>query len=125
MESQAGTPPFFAHYALPTAHKDDVVKVDIDGDANVLLVDQAAFEAYQAHQTFHYVGGGYHAGTHHLGVPGEGSWHLVIDLGGRAGAVHHSVVVHHEARGVATEQQRSAHQSHPPAHGHLPQQKHR
>jgi hypothetical protein len=94
-----GEKPFVAHYALKSARPGDVVRVEIDADANVLLVDEAGLEAYRKHTPFHYVGGGYHRGTALIGIPQEGSWHLIIDLGGRPGNLHHHVTVTHREAG--------------------------
>lgn len=91
-----GAPPFCAHYAFPAARQGDHVRVEIDTDANILLVSDEALEAYRRHLPFHYIGGGFARGTHVLGVPATGSWHVIIDLGGRAGHVqHHAGITHH------------------------------
>lgn len=93
---QSGPPPFVAHYAFPFARQGDRVKVEIDTNANILLIDDEGLEAYRRHLPFHYIGGGFAAGTHVLGVPANGSWHVVIDLGGRPGHVtHHAAITHH------------------------------
>jgi uncharacterized protein DUF1883 len=93
---QSGPPPFVAHYAFPFARQADRVKVDIDTNANVLLVNDEGLEAYRRHAPFHYIGGGFGPGAHVLGVPATGSWHIVIDLGGRSGHVtHHAAITHH------------------------------
>jgi Domain of unknown function (DUF1883) len=89
--------PFIAHYAFPFARQGDRVKVEINTSANILLVNDEGLEAYRRHLPFHYIGGGFAAGTHVLGVPANGSWHVIIDLGGRAGHVaHHAAITHHD-----------------------------
>lgn len=88
--------PFVAHYAFPFAQQGDRVKVEIDTSANILLVNDDALAAYRRHMPFHYIGGGFAGGTHVLGVPATGSWHVIIDLGGRPGHVtHHAAITHH------------------------------
>lgn len=89
--------PFVAHFALPGARFGDVVRVEIDRDANVLLMDDAALVAYKRREKFHYVGGGYPKGNLAIGVPSEGNWHLTIDLGGSPGKVNAKVVVQHKS----------------------------
>lgn len=91
-----GPPAFSAHYAFPAAHQGDHVRVEIDTDANILLISDDALEAYRRHLPFHYIGGGFARGTHVLGVPATGRWHVVIDLGGRPGHVQtHVGITHH------------------------------
>jgi hypothetical protein len=93
-----GPPAFCAHYAFPAAVQGDHVRVDINTEANILLVSDAALEAYRRHLPFHYIGGGFARETHVLGVPTTGSWHVIIDLGGRPGHVEHHVgITHHNA----------------------------
>ncbi len=72
------------------------MRVEIDTDANILLINDDALEAYRRHMPFHYIGGGFAHGTHVLGVPYTGRWHVVIDLSGRPGNVQHHVgITHH------------------------------
>ena len=95
--TQNGPPPFVAHYGFPFARQGDRIKVDIDTSANVLLVNDEGFDSYRRHVPFHYIGGGYGPGTHVLGVPSDGSWHVIVDLGGRPGHVtHHAAITHHD-----------------------------
>lgn len=94
---QSESPPFCAHYALPHAQAGDVVRVEIDTDANILLLTDDGLAAYRRHAPFHYIGGGYAKGKHALGVPASGSWHVIVDLSGRPGHVtHHLETTHHE-----------------------------
>ena len=88
---------FFAVFGVPRVQRGDSVRVEIDREANVLLVDDTGLDAYRAHRPFHYVGGGYPKGRTVLGVPADGNWHVVIDLGGREGTVHATVAVHRNA----------------------------
>lgn len=108
--AESGEKPFVAHYGLPTAKSGDIVRVEISADANILLVDEEALGKYRHHQPFHYVGGGYAAGAHNIGVPHDGHWHLVIDLGGRPGDLQHTAQVLHRDH--------PAHPGHAHEHGH-------
>lgn len=87
----------YVHYTLQSLRKGDLVRVQIDDDANVLLLDDAGFSAYLGHRPFKYIGGAYAPGPHLIGVPLAGKWHVVIDLGGRAGTITHSVGTTHHA----------------------------
>ena len=85
-----------AHYTLDWVREGDLVRVQIDDDANVLLLDDLGFSSYLRQLPFSYVGGAYGPGPHLLGVKESGRWHLVIDRGGRAGNIKHSVgITHH------------------------------
>jgi hypothetical protein len=86
---------------LDWVREGDVVRVQIDNDANVLLLDDPGFSAYLRHLPFNYVGGAFAPGAHLLSVRKAGRWHVVIDLGGRQGQLTHSVgVTHHDAPGA-------------------------
>lgn len=91
-----GPKPFCAVFSLPNAHPGDAVRVEIDRDANVLLVDDHGLEAYSRHQPFHYVGGGYPKGHALVGIPGAGNWHVVVDLGGSPGSVQATITISHQ-----------------------------
>ena len=94
--ASGGPQAFVAHYAFPFARQGDRVKVEIDTNANILLINDDGLEAYRRHLPFHYIGGGFAPGAHVLGVPATGSWHVIIDLGGRPGNVtHHAAITHH------------------------------
>jgi hypothetical protein len=66
---------------------DDVVVVDLDGQANVLLMDRSNFDACQDRRSYRYYGGLAEKTPVRLVVPRTGHWHLVVDLGGYAGTV--------------------------------------
>ena len=66
----------------------DIVEVTLSGNAaNVLLLDPENFEKYRQRAPFHYYGGYARTSPYRLEAPHAGVWHLVIDLGGKAGQV--------------------------------------
>lgn len=71
----------------------DVVEVTLDHAANVQLLDTFNFEKYRNGQPYRYHGGYATESPFRIPVPQEGIWHLVVDLGGAAGAVRASVKV--------------------------------
>ncbi len=86
-----------AHYTLEWVREGDLVRVQIDKTANILLLDDAGFAAYLRHRPFNYVGGAYDPGPHFLAAKESGRCHVVIDLAGRPGHLTHSVgVTHHD-----------------------------
>ena len=81
----------YLHYELDL--KDgDVVEVTLDKQANVRLLDDTNFSTYRRGGRHTYHGGGLaRQSPIRLVPPYPGRWHLVIDLGGYAGAVQASV----------------------------------
>jgi hypothetical protein len=75
----------------------DVVEVEIDRPANVRLMDGPNFSAFHRGLGYRSWGGGYLAGVVRLAAPGYGHYHLVIDLGGNAGTIRHSIAVRRAA----------------------------
>ena len=65
----------------------DRVLVDLDGQANVMLLDDVNFSSYRRGQAFNYIGGWAVRTPTRLSPPHQGHWNVVIDLGGRAGQV--------------------------------------
>ncbi len=72
---------------------DVVVLVTLDGQANVLLMGDTDFSAYQQGRSFSYYGGWATRSPVRLSPPHSGHWHVVVDLGGRAGTIRASVRV--------------------------------
>ncbi len=70
---------------------DDQVQVDLDTQANVLLIDDSNFSLYQQGRSFTYYGGWTTRSPVRLSAPHHGRWNIVIDLGGRGGRVRASV----------------------------------
>ena len=75
----------------------DVVEVTLDSPANVILLDPPNFSAYQQRTPYHYFGGHARRSPVRLTAPREGTWHLVVDLGGYAGRVRAGIRVLQEA----------------------------
>lgn len=71
--------------------RDAVVLVTLDGRANVMLLDDNSFAAYQGGRSFSYSGGWATTSPVRLVPPHTGHWHVVVDLGGASGTVRASV----------------------------------
>ena len=82
----------FLHQELDVG-PDDVIEVTLDHAANVQLLDSTNYQDYRAGRSFHYYGGYVKTSPFRLRPPHQGQWHLVIDLGGYAGAVRASARV--------------------------------
>ena len=91
MSSQVAGPEYL-HYALD-AGPDDDIEVTLDHPANVQLLDATNYDNYRAGRAFRYHGGYVVSSPYHLRAPHQGKWHVVIDLGGGAGAVRAGVRV--------------------------------
>jgi hypothetical protein len=72
---------------------DDQVEVELDKQANVLLMDDGNYQAYRSGKKYRYHGGLAEVSPVILQAPRPGRWHLVIDLGGYPGTVRAGVVV--------------------------------
>lgn len=90
----------------------DIVQVDLDTQANVLLLDNSNYYKYQSGRDFSYYGGLATRTPVNLQVPYSGRWNLVIDLAnvGGAGSVRYSIKVipieEEELDGYLTERER-------------------
>lgn len=71
----------------------DILEVTLDHAANVQLMDTVNFTDYRNGRPFRYIGGFVQKSPYRLKAPRAGKWHLVIDLGGNAGAVRASTRV--------------------------------
>jgi hypothetical protein len=69
----------------------DVVLVNLDSQANVMLLDDTNFSAYRRGDSFRYCGGWACQSPVRLSPPRYGRWHVVVDLGGNAGRVRAGV----------------------------------
>ena len=88
------------HSELDVGPGDDVV-VTLDGQANVMLLDQANYDNYRNGRSFRYHGGLAKVSPTHLSPPHRGRWHVVVDLGGYAGTVRAAVQVVQGAKVVS------------------------
>ena len=81
----------YLHYDLDLK-ANDIIEVMLDNQANVRLLDEMNFSAYQRGGRHTYQGGGLAKQSPvRLVPPHSGHWHLVIDLGGYPGTVQASV----------------------------------
>ncbi len=69
----------------------EVAVVDLDSQANVMLLDDPNFSAYRSGRSFRYRGGHATRSPVRLAAPHSGHWNVVVDLGGSAGKVRASV----------------------------------
>lgn len=73
------------------AGPDNVVRVELDHAANVIMLDDINFSAFRRGSRYRYFGGYYKQTPVRLVPPHEGSWHVVVHLGGHAGRVNASM----------------------------------
>ena len=71
----------------------DVVEVDSDTQANVLLMDDSDYSSYQSGRSYHYYGGFFTHFPARLAPPRSGYWNVVLNLGGGRATVRHSIRV--------------------------------
>ena len=76
-----------------TAGSDDTIIVTLDGQANVLLLDDCNFSNYRAGRSYNYSGGWAKASPVRLMPPRQGRWHVIVDLGSYGGHVRVGVRV--------------------------------
>lgn len=82
----------FLHWEV-NAGPQNVIRVNLDKAANVLLLDDVNFAAFKRGGSYRY-GGGYVKRTPTTLVPPRPSrWHVVVHLGGYSGSVRASVSV--------------------------------
>jgi hypothetical protein len=82
----------FLHYEFDL-DEDNAVRISLDKQANVRLLDGNNFQKYRNGQNHTYYGGLAQRSPVILSPPHSGRWHVVIDLGGYAGSVSASVSV--------------------------------
>lgn len=71
----------------------DIVRITIDRQANVMLLDDFGYNDYKSGRQFRGVGGNYRTSPINIAAPSTGHWHVVIDLGGGSGTIKHSINV--------------------------------
>lgn len=69
----------------------DQVLVDVDAQANVMLLDDINFSSYKQGRSYSYVGGWATRSPVRLSPSHQGHWNVIVDLGGRAGQVRANV----------------------------------
>jgi hypothetical protein len=72
------------------AGPNDVIEVTLDHAANVLLLDSTNYSSYRNGNPYRYHGGYIKSSPFRISPPRRDRWHLVVDLGGYAGAVRAS-----------------------------------
>lgn len=83
----------FLHFDLGTRSAPAVAVVNLSSQANVRLMDDGNFRAFQSGQNAHCYGGLATVTPVRIGIPSTGHWHVVVDLGGYLGDVRASVSV--------------------------------
>lgn len=71
----------------------DAVKVILNGQANVRLMDYSNFQAYRNGRQHRYYGGLATVSPYVVKPPHAGQWYLAIDLGGNTGRINASVTL--------------------------------
>ena len=71
----------------------DVIEVDSDTQANVILTTDSDYANYKAGRSYHYYGGFFTHFPARLAPPHSGDWNVVLDLGGGQATVRHSMRV--------------------------------
>jgi uncharacterized protein DUF1883 len=71
----------------------DVVEVESDTQANVLLMDDSEYANYKAGRSYRYHGGFFTHFPARLTPPSSGYWNVVLNLGGGQATVRHSIRV--------------------------------
>jgi hypothetical protein len=80
----------YLHYEFNIG-SEDAIKVTLDKQANVLLLDSSNYSNYKNGTSYKYYGGLAKVSPTKLSPPYGGHWHLVIDLEGYTGSVTASV----------------------------------
>lgn len=83
----------FLHRDLGHLPQGSAVEVVLDKQANVLLLDDPNFRAYQRDERWSGFGGWCVRSPLRIAVPHAGRWNVAIDLGGGSGQVRASVNV--------------------------------
>jgi hypothetical protein len=81
------------HEDLGHLPQGSVVEVVLDKQANVVLLDDSNFHAYQRDQRWNGYGGWYVESPVRIVVPHSGRWNVAIDLGPTEGQLRASVNV--------------------------------
>lgn len=82
----------FLHSQVQTS-TGDVIEVSLEGNAvNVMVMSASDFSSYRRGGRHHYYGGHFTRSPAIIRPP-SGSWHVVVDLGGRRGHVRAGVRV--------------------------------
>jgi hypothetical protein len=80
----------FLHWTFQSG-PDNVVQVELDHAANVIMLDDNNFSAFRRGSRYSYLGGYYRQTPVRLVPPHRGSWHVVVHLGGHSGQANASM----------------------------------
>ena len=75
------------------AGPDNVVQVELDHAANVILLDDINFSAFRRGSSYNYFGGYYKRTPVRIVPPRDTNWHVVVHLGGYDGHVNASMAL--------------------------------
>ncbi|MEN2467228.1 DUF1883 domain-containing protein [Ornithinibacillus sp. JPR2-1] len=80
-------------YSKEQLNQGDVVSVQLDKQANVLLLDPLNYSKFRNGKQYKYYGGLAKVSPARITVPYTGTWYIVINLGGANGTVRYSVEI--------------------------------
>ena len=69
----------------------DTIEVTVDCQCNVIVMDDYNFSNYKRQSSFNHFGGWVTSSSIRIKVDRDTYWNTVIDLGGRAGTIRHSI----------------------------------
>lgn len=69
----------------------EVAVIELDSQANVMLMDDPNFSSYKSGRSFRYHGGLAKRSPVRLAAPHAGHWNVVVDMGGYSGSVRAGV----------------------------------
>lgn len=87
------------YYDLGQLKRGATAVVTLDKQANVQLMTSSAYQSYKAGRQYRYHGGLAKQSPVRIGIPNNGHWYVVVDLGGYAGSVRAGVQVEPPPRG--------------------------
>jgi len=76
-----------------TGGRDTIVRVSLDSQANVMLLDDSNYSSYRSGRACRGQGGLAKVSPVMLRPPHYGRWHVVVDLGGYAGTVQAEIAI--------------------------------
>lgn len=85
------------HSDLGILDEGDLVEIHLDHAANVRLLDDLNYRAYERDQSHRTTGGYATRSPVVLAAPHSGHWHVAVDLGGASGRIGASVQVRRRA----------------------------
>ena len=71
----------------------NLVEVNSDTQANVLLMSDVAYSSYKRGESYNYYGGFFTHFPSRIAAPHSGYWNVVLNLGGGAATVRHSISI--------------------------------